>query len=406
MTHNINIAIDATIIDGSVGGVQNVLESLGLGFKNYTPVGISIYWFVLHNTQWWRDCIPKDHKIIKIGRLSSMIGRLLLKYYPTLARKLYITFYNNKVHEHNREIIKYIKKYDIQLLHTTFQNGFTSEIIPYIYHPHDLQHIHLPEYFKTTEIERRENIWKEKAKSAIVNVVETELVANDLISLWNIDKNNINIIITPPPKLEKMKSKQVPQPFAIYPAAFWEHKNHLKLIKAIEIIETLNVDCDLYLIGNLDQKSKEIRKYIKQKKLGKRIFMTGYITREELAEYLYSCDFVIIPSLYESLSLPGFEALYAGKKIICSNIPQFKYQFGHNARYFNPNDENEIAEKIIRTLGDKQKCNQGFRNSNISNMNSTEFARAFCAIYRQILNQSIPENENKALLKLRKIEFN
>lgn len=405
MSKSINIAIDGTILDGTIGGVQNVLESLGLGFKEYSPQNISIYWFVLHHTNWWKTTIPKNHRVIKVGRFSSLLGKIIIKLFPKIAKIIFSKFYNNRVHDHNQEIKKYVKEYEIQLIHCLFQNGFTTTDIPYIYHPHDLQHKYFPQYFTLQDIERREIIWKGKAKDATLNIVETEIIKSDLIKFWNISEDKITTVISPPPKLENTIKNQIQRPYAIYQSAFWEHKNHLTLIDAFELLRDLKIDCKLYLIGNIDSNAKKIRNYIKKRGLDKQITLTGYITRNELSEYLYGCDFVVIPSLYESLSLPGFEALYAEKSIICSDISQFRYQFGSHARYFNPKNKKELAEKIKNILEEKQELNSGFRSSNLANLTSKEFSKAFCAIYRKILNLKVPDHEATALEKIQIIRY-
>ena len=42
-------------------------------------------------------------------------------------------------------------------MHFTYQNGFVTPV-PSIYHPHDLQHVHLPDFFDRGEIQRRD-LW-------------------------------------------------------------------------------------------------------------------------------------------------------------------------------------------------------------------------------------------------------
>ena len=59
---------------------------------------------------------------------------------------------------------------------------------------------------------------------------------------------------------------------------------------------------------------------------------------------------VVIPSLFEALSLTVADAQYFGKPVICSDLPFFNSQPSDDLFFFNPHDENDIAKKMKTVL--------------------------------------------------------
>lgn len=83
------------------------------------------------------------------------------------------------------------------------------------------------------------------------------------------------------------------------------------------------------------------------------VTQVGYVTDPELqALYKHATGFVY-PSLYEGFGLPPLEAMAHGCPVIVSNVASLPEVCGDAALYCDPHSSADIAEKIMRLMGDE-----------------------------------------------------
>ncbi|MAP66839.1 MAG: glycosyl transferase family 1 [Candidatus Marinimicrobia bacterium] len=83
--------------------------------------------------------------------------------------------------------------------------------------------------------------------------------------------------------------------------------------------------------------------------------------KKVLLSYYKMANVFIFPSFYEASPLPPIEAMSTGCPVICSNIPSLLERCGDSALYCDPNDIDDISEKINEVL-----INENLRNGLIS----------------------------------------
>jgi glycosyltransferase involved in cell wall biosynthesis len=346
------VAVDCALPDRGAGGVLTVCKSLISSLKSCHQNKFEIIWIVRDDTSWWKELLDESDDLILVGskftnrvylKLSS--NRIFSRYFIPLLHYLNY-FFNN--------IDKELEALGVNLVHIPYQNGINTKL-PYIYHIHDLQHIHLPKNFTFLERFHRNHIWKWRASGASVIIIEDERISKDLSNLWGLDSNKIITIITPP-HLVKNSSKGNTNPLVtrkdndkiifLYPAEFWAHKNHSNLVLAFSKLVKQYPTVKVHFTGTLNKHYQKILKLVVKHNLSNNIVFLSQTSDSELEQKYLEADFVIIPSLYESLSLPIFEAIYFNKKIICSNLPQFIEQTNRKAIYFNPHSVEDMCQKL------------------------------------------------------------
>jgi len=62
----------------------------------------------------------------------------------------------------------------------------------------------------------------------------------------------------------------------------------------------------------------------------------------------------VLPSLYEGFGLPVLEAMQRGCPVITSNISSLPEAGGDAAMYVDPENVNDIAEKMNKLINDKK----------------------------------------------------
>ncbi len=142
-----------------------------------------------------------------------------------------------------------------------------------------------------------------------------------------------------------------------HPARFVEEKNHIRLISALENILKENQNIKLVLAG--DGKLKDdIREHIKRLDLHKSIKLLGLIERDEVYNFLESCELFVMPSISEGLNIAFLEAISMNCKIVVSNIEQFTYPVYANEIvpseinifFTDPFDTKEMEREIRNAL--------------------------------------------------------
>lgn len=124
-----------------------------------------------------------------------------------------------------------------------------------------------------------------------------------------------------------------------------KHKNISRVIIAFYLyhIKNRNANCKLFLIGNVNKKTKILSYWLIKKK---KIVFTGKISDETLIDYYNITDGFIFASLYEGFGLPLLEALACGAGVICSDTSSLGELGEGYACLINPLKISEIVDSI------------------------------------------------------------
>lgn len=139
----------------------------------------------------------------------------------------------------------------------------------------------------------------------------------------------------------------------IYLSSLLENKGIITLLKALEllILNGFKFHCSIYGKGPLLEIVKSFSKINNNF-----ISYNGILQNNKIPKIYSQHDFFIFPSKIESLGLVGLEALACGLPVIGSKIPAIESYLidGFNGLVFNPNDSDDLAEKISELLTSKE----------------------------------------------------
>ena len=250
----------------------------------------------------------------------------------------------------------FLKKNGVDILFCPFSAPtFKEEGIPTVSVVLDIQHEFYPQFFDAQELKHRRAFYQN-----IVNNVESVVCISDFTKKTFCAKYNypieraktIYIAIqnrfyerddTILERLDIIKNNYI-----VYPANFWEHKNHKLLIIAFSMYLKTNYERDfkLVLTGNPLQEETYYKNLLIGMGLEKNVIITGYISNEQLYSILfYSCG-LIYPSLFEGFGIPIIEAMNLNKLIACSNLTSLPEIGCPSIFYFNPKKPDDILKGI------------------------------------------------------------
>ena len=84
----------------------------------------------------------------------------------------------------------------------------------------------------------------------------------------------------------------------------------------------------------------------------KRIRFAGALDDAVVRESVAHASLLVLPSLYEGFGLPALEAMAAGCPVAAARITALIEICGEAAHYFDPLDVRDMAQTILRMLGD------------------------------------------------------
>lgn len=290
---------------------------------------------------------------------------------------------------------------------------FTICSLPSIYNPHDLQHLHYPQFFTPSAIQWREEIYQSGCHYARVVVAGSQWVKDDIIEQYGINPNKIQVIpwgaptqaLSEPTQelLQFVRKKYVlPETFAFYPAMLWEHKNHLRLLDALAYLrDQKGLMMNLVCTGNLQSTFwPKIKAHLETLDLQSQVQFLGLVPSDELRAIYKVSQFVVVPTLFEAASGPVFEAWLEGIPVACSTVTSLPEQVRDAAILFDPFSIKAIAEALERMAMDENLRDELRRKGRMRLLDFSweRTAKAYRAVYRRIADRPLSE-EDHSLLK-------
>jgi glycosyltransferase involved in cell wall biosynthesis len=191
----------------------------------------------------------------------------------------------------------------------------------------------------------RDYLFKKIAKRSYRVLVDSKLGKKHVQDSYG-TFNNIRVQYFSALKMKFKKSKNTFGKYLIYPAQFWEHKNHIKLLLAIKIFKENFKDIKLILIGHKKKKFAEIKKICSSLNLNKNVIFLGFVSEQKKIQLISNARALINPSVLGPTNIPQLEAFNYGCPVLLSNIFAAKEQCANSVIYFNPYSEKSIANSI------------------------------------------------------------
>jgi glycosyltransferase involved in cell wall biosynthesis len=249
-----------------------------------------------------------------------------------------------------------------QLIHFPSQDAYLTDL-PNIYQPHDLQHVHLPQFFPAEELAWRRLAYPLYCAKAATVLVESTWTKQDVMQQYAIPADRVAVCPFPPATsgyrepsagdISSLKQKLRYAQFLFYPAHTWPHKNHLRLIEALALLkERSGLVIPLVCTGRKTPFFTEIQAVIQRLDLAAQISFLGYLSEAEIKLLYRTCTAVIVPTKFESVSFPVWEAFEAHKPVACSTATSLPMQVGAAGLLFDPDQPSQIADAIMSLWSD------------------------------------------------------
>jgi glycosyltransferase involved in cell wall biosynthesis len=270
--------------------------------------------------------------------------------------------------------------------------------VPFVFTLHDVQEKHFPEYFSFAQ-----RVWRHSTNWALTRtaagiVCESSYVKADVNRFFGADNEKIFVLPAPPlaafsaesqspQALQATRSKlSLPDQFLFYPAQFFPHKNHRRLVEAFAQLARAYPDCHLVLTGQQRYEYERVMARAGELGVAGRVRHVGYIDTQALAGLYKLATLVVVPTLFESVSIPVYEAFMLGAPVCVSNVVALPEQVGDAGILFDPFSVDDMTRKISGALDNPQLRSELARRgkARIAAMTLDRYAAQLSALLEKI----------------------
>ena len=274
----------------------------------------------------------------------------------------------NRTFKYQLPLYLLLKKHKINVVsHSFFWGRYKSlKLINWI---PDFQRLHFPSLWTDKQLQNLQYIDQNIVDYSNAVILSSYDALNDFkkFAPEKIDKAKVLQFVSQPGEVDGVDKvfSEIQQKYSLtssffyLPNQFWSHKNHMIVLKAINLLVKEGLDPVLVTTGVMNDfrgnnKNIElIKDYISQNNLDKNVLLLGLVPYKEVLVLMRKCIAVINPSFFEGWSSTVEEAKSIGKAIVLSDIPVHREQDPAKAFYFAPNNEHQLASILKTILNDE-----------------------------------------------------
>ncbi len=189
--------------------------------------------------------------------------------------------------------------------------------------------------------------------------VKAEKIIVTYEGVANLAKGRDSLFVAKLDNQETLQQYHIANNFLLYVGNAYPHKNLETLLRVFAKLLHSKPEMRLVLVGKEDYFYKRVHECARSLNLWQKeninspVIFPGYISDAQL-EILYSeARAYIFPSLYEGFGLPPLEAMARSCPVLSSDRTSLPEILGSAALYFDPVNETEMLEKILKLLNEE-----------------------------------------------------
>ncbi|MDP4277419.1 MAG: glycosyltransferase family 1 protein [Bacteroidota bacterium] len=255
---------------------------------------------------------------------------------------------------------------------------------------HDMNYTKYRQLYTNTlanNIDNREAFQKQSVARADVIVAVSQYTKNDLVNLWQVNPDKIVVIHHGVDKViptDLNKDRVIGHPYLLFVGERYGFKNFDRFLKAYAIVKKHFPDLRLICTGRTFSEEEEQR--IRKLRLQGMVIQIG-ADEWTMARLYRDAEMFVYPSYSEGFGMPILEAMVYGCPVVLSDASCFPEVAGAAGIYFDPYQEEDMADKIERVLVDetfrKEKIILGHRQ--LEHFSWEKTAREHFEVYQSLM---------------------
>jgi len=247
---------------------------------------------------------------------------------------------------------------------------------PFVMPIHDLQHRFQPEFpevGRPAEFTRREALFTHACRHAAMILVDSEAGKEDVLTCYGglIEPDRIYVMplypvvaaqrVDDPARLAAVRARyRLPERFFFYPAQFWFHKNHARIIDAIAQIAARTGErmpialCGLHGDKDWAPSFDTVMRRVTEHGLNDSVHLLGFVDADDMPALYSQAVGLVMPTFFGPSNIPILEAWSCGCPTITSDIRGVREQAADAALLVDPRSVDAIADAMWRLWTDPE----------------------------------------------------
>ena len=254
------------------------------------------------------------------------------------------------LHYDNFLLRRFTKNLNSDIYHQTYyQNLYKNFKGKRIITVYDMTHELYPNLFSSLD---KTPEWK---KASIPNadgiICISDSTRKDLLNKFNIAPEKVTVIYLGFSGVKEFeKKRKIESPYILFVGDRIGYKNFNLLLKCFATKDNLKRNFKLVCFGRYDF-TKEENEVIRKFRVEDRVkYLKG--SDKLLANLYHNATAFIYPSKYEGFGIPPLEAINYGCPVVASNSSSIPEVVGDAGLYFDPEDSEELGERINQVIND------------------------------------------------------
>ena len=275
--------------------------------------------------------------------------------------------------------------------------------VPALAAVHDLMHRYEPHFPEAAGFSRRR--YRQRYMQELINcsagiLVDSAVGKRHVLESFEADPGKVFILpYVPASYIYKSGISsdfgaryRLPEKFLFYPAEFWPHKNHLRLIDAITRVRSSCSDIRLILAGSLGKEYPRVHAHVEKLGLHDHVQFAGYLPDGDISEFYRRARALVFPTFFGPTNIPPLEAFALGCPVAASGIYGMPEQLGDAALFFDPRSEEQMADCMRRLWQDDALCQRLISNGHerARQWGPSQFNAGLHSIIEQVTLDRVP----------------
>jgi len=277
--------------------------------------------------------------------------------------------------------------------------------VPYVMAIHDLQHRLQPEFPEVSangEWEAREYYLRNGARYATLLLADSEVGKEDILNFYGpygVTADQVKVLPYLPASclavdVSESEQQQVqmryrlPDRYLFYPAQFWPHKNHSRIVQALGLLKQEHclkipvVFCGSHTGDIRERAFHEVMSLSSQLGIEDQLYHLGYVPDEDMSGIYARAAALVMPTFFGPTNIPILEAWAFRCPVLTSDIRGIREQVQNAAILVDPRSVDAIADGIYRLWTDESltRCLTNLGRRRLASHTRDDYRRRLLAI--------------------------
>ena len=214
--------------------------------------------------------------------------------------------------------------------------------------------VEFPEVRDFGQFQARERYFQTHLTGAVIVLTDSAALAEAAVRRYGVDRERL----LPMPfaaaaflqdevandKAAVIAKYQLAEGYLFYPAQFWAHKNHVRIIEALALLRARGKRLQAVFAGGDKGNRRHVERTVERLGLREQVRVLGFVPAPDMRGLYEGCSAVVMPTYFGPTNLPPLEAWTVGKPLVYSR--HLSDHAGEAAVLADPDDAQDLAQAI------------------------------------------------------------